>query len=314
MTLLVADVGGTNTRIALIREGAGLSDLERYRNDDFSSFSKVLTRYGEARDLSGLAESCIAVAGPVASGRARLTNRDWSFDQATIATALPPLTTGSVHVINDLVALGFALPGLKPDQLTLIRPSSEGGPVNNQSLVAGVGTGFNICVVRSTPDGPVVIEAELGHACLPANVSKALAEVLGDEAAQFVTYEHLFSGRGLSRLYRLLSGGKEYAGSRVVAGYDPGQRDAFAQTVEMTARMLGVAARELVFQYLPFGGIHFAGGAARGVLGSAAKGVFLEALTAPGPFSDHIAQVPIKVIVDDAAALTGAVRYTRMMA
>ncbi len=317
MTLLVADVGGTNTRIALIRPGGPISQSERYQNNGFASFYELLSRYGETHDLSGLTGCCVAVAGPVTAGAARLTNLDWGFDTATIATALPLRPTGSVHLVNDLVALGFSLSGLSPDQLTQIKPSNEPGPSNSQALVAGVGTGFNVCAVKSTPAGPVVTEAELGHACLPACVSNTLLKECGSEAAQFTTYEHLLSGAGLSRLFRLVSGGGEQTGPQILAAYDPARRDASARAVELMARMLGVIARELVFQYLPYGGIHFAGGVARGILGSPASDMFLEALngsaTAPGPFEQHIARVPIRVINDDAAALIGAAQYAQTL-
>ena len=72
--------------------------------------------------------------------------------------------------------------------------------------------------------GPVVIEAELGHASLPMNVARALAEELGPEAAQFATYEHLLSGRGLTRLYRQLSGGIEKTGPQLMDGFARARR------------------------------------------------------------------------------------------
>ena len=74
------------------------------------------------------------------------------------------------------------------------------------------------------------------------------------------------------------------------------------------ARLMGLLTRELVFQYLPLGGIHFAGGVSRGILGSPARATFLETVAASGPFADLIAQVPLRLITDDAAALTGAAR------
>lgn len=306
MPLLVADVGGTNTRVALVRDGHRISGLRRYQNDDFGSFDAVLVRYTLDQGLpSALAGCCIAVAGPVTSTQAKLTNRGWTFDAAAIAATLG---AGRVHLINDLAALGYSLPDLGPDQLSVLRASRGAGTLNTQSLVVGMGTGFNICVVKATPGGPVVVEAELGHACLPASVARVLEEALGTEAAQFATIEDLLSGRGLSQVYSVRSGGDEKGGAQILAAYDPQVQDPIARTTELIARLLGLLSRELVFQYLPFGGIHFAGGVARGVLGSAAQPLFLEALNTPGPFAEHVALVPILLITDDAAALIGAAR------
>jgi glucokinase len=328
MTLLVADVGGTNTRIALLHRGQ-ISALERHQNTAFASFYDVLTGYANTHDLADLTGCCIAVAGPVALNRAKLTNRDWAFDADDIAAFLsntmnrPKLQSGAVqsgavqsgavHLVNDMVALGYSLHRLSPSQLSLIKPPSGGGMTNNQALVVGMGTGFNLCLVKTTPSGPVVMEAEMGHACLPANVSNLLAKMLGSKRDEFSTIEHLLSGRGLSRLYRALSGGDELTGPQILAGYDPARDDAATRTIELTAQALGLVTRELVFQYLPFGGIYFAGGAVRGILGSPAKDVFLDAFSAPGPFSDHIGMVSIHLITDDTAALIGAGQYAQNM-
>lgn len=312
MTLLVADVGGTNTRIAIARAGGGMAHLARYQNAGFASFYAVLAAYAATHDLTGVTTCCVAVAGPVTSGSAHLTNRGWTVDAGGVAGAVASLSAGSVQLVNDLAALGYALPDLTAGQLSLIRASQDPGLTNNQKLVVGMGTGFNICVVKMTRRGPVVIEAELGHASLPACASAALDDALGpDEAAQFTTYEHLLAGRGLPRLYRFFSDGQDLTGAQILAAYQPANADAATRSVDLTAKVLGMIARELVFQYLPFGGIHFAGGVARGVLATAAKDVFLTALNAPGHLSDQVALVPVYLITDDAAALSGAARYAR---
>ncbi len=315
MTLLVADVGGTNTRIAIARAGgkAGgeMAGLARFENVDHASFYEVLASYAATHDLTRVSTCCVAVAGPVTSGSAYLTNRGWTVDAAGVAGAVAPLSAGSVQLVNDLAALGYALPDLTPTQLSLIRASHDPDRSNNQKLVVGMGTGFNICVVKMTRAGPVVIEAELGHASLPASASAALADALGPEAAQFTTYEHLLAGRGLPRLYRHYSGGKDLTGAQILARYNPATHDAAARSVDLAAKVLGMIARELVFQYLPFGGIHFAGGVARGLLATAAKQVFLTALNAPGHLSDQVALVPVHLITDDAAGLSGAAYFAR---
>ncbi|MFT7596236.1 MAG: glucokinase [Paracoccaceae bacterium] len=318
MTLVVADVGGTNTRIALVQsDGAtalSLSHIGRYENDEFASFYEVLSRYSADHPLPALQGACFAVAGPVTSTYAQLTNRSWGFDAADIVAALPAAfapPVAAVHLVNDLVALGYALPDLTPDQLLQVRASDGASGRNNQALVAGMGTGFNVCMVKMGRTGPTVIEAELGHASLPASVRDPLVATLGDGARQFATIEDLFSGRGLSQVYRILSGDADKKGPQILADYVPGGHDQATRAVDLFAHLLGVFARELVFQYLPFGGIHFAGGAAQGVLGSAAQQVFLQALNTPGPFGDHIARVPVRLITDDTAALTGAARFAR---
>ncbi|SDD25112.1 glucokinase [Ruegeria marina] len=301
MAVLVADVGGTNTRVALAQSGR-LSQLARFGNDAYGSFSEVLSAYARGHNPPALRGICVAVAGPVAAGRAELTNRNWHFEESGLAAALPGQGDIPARLINDLVALGHALPGLMEAQLDVIRTGAA-QPSNDQALVAGLGTGFNACLLK----GGAVVEAEMGHASLPLGIAEELRAQLGDAAGTFRTNECLFSGRGLSRLHHILSG-QDRRGQDILADYIAGGDPRAAATVTMTARLLGLFARELVFQYLPFRGIHFAGGAARGILGSAARAEFLSSFEADGRFADHLDRVPVRLIADDAAALSGAAR------
>ena len=314
MNLLVADVGGTNTRIALFHKGGAMAHVGRYQNADHASFYEVLEKYAANRDLSQVTTCCVAVAGPVTSDCARLTNRGWKVDANGIAAVIPSLSAGSVLLANDLVALGYALPDLAPAQMSLIRASRDPGLANHQQLVVGMGTGFNICVVKSDRGPPVVIEAELGHASLPSTVGAALSDALGSKAARLKTYEDALSGRALPWLYRQFSDGKVLTGSEILTAYDPARRDAATRSVDLAAHILGMVVRELVFVYLPFGGIHFAGGVARGLLGSPAGDVFLTAFQSRGPMDEQVALVPLHLITDDAAGLLGAANFARSKA
>jgi glucokinase len=309
MTILVADVGGTNTRIALTAADGAPESVARYRNDDFAAFADVLTRFCRAHDVGNIAGCCVAVAGPVTADHARLTNRDWSFHPQAIAAALPAPV--AVHLVNDLVALGYALPALRPSQLSRIRPAAPGRALNDQALVAGLGTGFNICMTKSAGGTPTVIEAELGHASLPASVCTALGAAVGKAADGFAKNEDLFSGRGLAGIYRILSQGDTRQGPRILAAYDSRNPGPATRATDLLAHLLGVFARELVFQYLPFAGIYFAGGVARAIVATPARAEFLRAFTAAGPFDDLVSRVPVRVITDDAAALVGAARFLR---
>lgn len=300
MTVLVADVGGTNTRLALVSD-QGPHEVARFQNDRFGSFYEVLEGYLSGRDVPGLDGGCVAVAGPVTESGAQLTNRDWSFD----VDRLSGLVRGArpLRLANDLVALGYALPALGADHLAEIRPARQAA-ANGQALVAGLGTGVNACLLG----GGAVMEAELGHASMPDSIASGLRAEIGDAAGRFATNEDLFSGRGLARLYAAISG-RDLPGPEILNRFAGGSDPEAAQTVRLTARLLGRFAREMTFMYLPFGGIHFAGGAARGILGSEALPEFLDAFNRPGRFDTILDKVPVRLITDDGAALIGAARY-----
>ena len=63
---LVADIGGTNTRVALA-DGRTLVDgtIRRYSNTDFTGLETVLRRYVADEGDVDTKAACVAVAGPV---------------------------------------------------------------------------------------------------------------------------------------------------------------------------------------------------------------------------------------------------------
>ncbi|MCB1339879.1 MAG: ROK family protein [Pseudooceanicola sp.] len=300
--VLVADVGGTNTRLALAGPGGWLEDVARFANEDFDGFDAVLERY-LAGHPGAVAACCIAVAGPITPESARLTNRDWTISRDRVAERIG----ARVRLVNDLAALGHALPALGEGQIEVLRAGSGTGARNGQALVAGLGTGFNVCLAKATSEGLVVVEAELGHASLPLSVYEGLEAALGDKAACFPSVEHLFSGRGLTQLHRALTGEADMA-AHVIVENAP-------QTVALAARLTGLLARQMVFQYMPLDGIRFAGSVGRGILGPLGRAAFLEAAEQhDGAFSGLVARVPLGLITDDAAALTGLARLAWTLA
>jgi glucokinase len=297
MTVLVADVGGTNARLALGADGRLIpGSLRRLRNDDWPSFDAALTAY--LADRPAPHALCIAIAGPVTGAAGRLTNRDWAFD----AAALAERTGARVLLINDLTALGHALAGLPPEGLTPVftpDPASPRGE-NGQALVLGLGTGVNVCAVKAAPAGALCLEAEAGHVALPAPVVAALTARLGTAEA-FPKTEALFSGRGLERLHAALTGAA-LPSNRIVAAAatDP----AAAATLTLFAGLLGAWARDLCLMFMPRSGLYLAGSVARGVVGTAAA-AFRAAFTAEAAFAAIPRSVPVRIIADDMAALSG---------
>lgn len=302
MVTLLGDVGGTNARLAIARDGEiDRATVTRFRGDDFSSFDEVMQRYlGEQGD-PGINSVCIAVAGPVSGGKAELTNRDWIFSEDRLAR----LTNADrVRLINDLTALGYATPVLRGRGLTVLREAPENRARNGQSLVVGLGTGFNVCAVRVSSGGTITaLEAEEGHTSLPANIYQRLVNLLGYDAAQaFFSTEEAFAGRGLARLHAARTGGETLRSEEIAEAAGNGNSDAVA-TYDLFTELVGLLCRELALRFMPLEGLFLAGSVGRSIADR------MDRFEATFLADDYMRQIPeatpIYLIRDDMAALHG---------
>lgn len=302
MAMLLGDVGGTNARLAIARNAAiDPQTVTKFRGDHFASFDDVVRCYLQEQDQPRITSVCVAVAGPVSGGVARLTNRDWDFDEARLAR----LTDADhVRLINDLTALGYATPALHGDGLGVLRKAPENRNRNGQALVVGLGTGFNVCAVRVLPGGAITaMEAEEGHTHLPANIWCRLSDLLGRDAmAGFFSTEETFAGRGLSRLHAARTGTTPVRSEEIARAAETGDPEAVA-TYDLFTELVGHLCRELALRFMPLDGLFLAGSVGRSI---ADRIDIFERGFLADPFMRHIpANTPIFLIRDDMAALHG---------
>lgn len=303
---LLADIGGTNTRVAL--EQGGVIDratIRRYANAENPDLSAILRTYLAEVAVASCKGACVAVAGPVQDGRAEMTNLDWVITPEAVAEATG---AGQVAIINDLQAQGHALDRLKSESLRQVLP---GAAVRRPGarLVVGVGTGFNAAPVHKTRRGLLVAASECGHASLPVRSDDDVRLARHVEAAHgFAGVEDVLSGRGVARLYGWVA---EEAGqpgdlttAEVMKRINEGSDPLAARTCEMFVTLLGRVAGDLALVHLPFQGLYLIGGVARAFAPYFGRG-FTSAFRDKGRFSDFMDDFPVYIIEDDYAALEG---------
>jgi glucokinase len=312
---LVADIGGTNTRVALAHgTEVDPASIRRFRNADYPGLETVLGEY--LRDAGGpaVAGACVCAAGPVKDGVATLTNLDWTIDLATLTRA-----TGAarVAILNDLQAPGHALGHIAPDKL---RPVIDGPQVaGGAMLVVNVGTGFNAAPVHEAPGGRVVAASECGHVNMPIRTAADLRLAAFVETVHgFPGVEDVLSGRGLERLWSFVcaEGGapSEARAADIMAAIDAGQDPRAAETARLFARLLGAETGNLALIHLPFGGIYLVGGVARAFAAHLGPMGFAEAFRDKGRFAGFMGNFAVHLLEDDYAPLTGCAVYLSRMA
>ncbi|MGC9368317.1 MAG: ROK family protein [Paracoccaceae bacterium] len=306
---LVADFGATNTRVALAEGGAVQArSVRRYRNAAHAGLPELLRAYLDDTGAQPGA-ACIALAGPVREGAGHLTNLDWEIDLDGLARCTGAARVG---ILNDLQAHGYALDALPEDSLRSIfegRPARAGAT----RLVIGIGTGFNSAAVYAGPGGRCVPASETGHVCLPCFTPTDLEmahHLTG--GTRHATVEDALSGRGLEHLHGWLTthAGTPHAASapEIMAGVTAGE-PAARETLRLFLRLLGTVAGDLALATLPYGGIYLAGAVGRAVAPHLPGYRFAEAFADKGRFAGFMDAFPIRVIEDDAAALTGCAAY-----
>lgn len=292
LTALVADLGGTNTRVALTDGGIVRTEtIKRFRNAEHPDLLSVLRAYMAEQTVVPDA-ACVAMAGPVRDGVGELTNLSWTVDRASVAEATGAKT---VAVLNDLQAQGHALDHLKPDVLQTILPGQKAGD-HAARLVIGVGTGMNAAAVYRLDERTLVPPSEAGHVSLPAQNSDEL-RLLDWIAKKHGTpgFEDVLSGRGFERVYEWLCDEAGVDAPLDAGGIMQAVNDGSSQIAEdaarMFIRMMGRAAGNLALVHLPFGGIYLIGGVARHFAPHLERLGFREAFYDKGRFSEFMEQI-----------------------
>jgi glucokinase len=302
---LIADVGGTNSRMALSQAGHMLPETARsYSNDNWDNFYAIMADYLSNSDTSTIEKVVLAVAGPVHGDRAHLTNRKWVFEADLLAQQCG---VKDIYLFNDLTALGYAVPKLRPDQLRVVASGAPKQEATSNSLVVGIGTGFNVSPVWENRGSVVCPPVEAGHISMPFSIIKQLQK-LGFDQEQFQTIEALFSGRGFAVFCQDLTGDAELRGPAAIAAYQAGKNREVTTAIDHYSTLLGHLLHDLSLAYMPSSGIYLAGGVARSII-TVSPAACLDAYEQPASIlAGNTA--PLWMICDDLAALTGCAQFT----
>ena len=310
---LVADIGGTNTRVALADGDKVRNDtIRRFSNVEFPNLEAVLTRYLEEAGRPVVGGACVAAAGPVRDGVATMTNLDWTITGAGLTAATGAAQTA---ILNDLQAQGHALGRIAPEHLRPVIP----GPRKSGAamLVVGLGTGMNAAPVHETPWGRVVAASECGHISMPVRtdedhrLARFVAEV-GPHAHGFAGVEDVLAGRGLERVHAFVAheagAPTDRRGAEIMAAAAAG--DALAlKAAQLYIHLLGQELGNLALIHLPFGGIYLIGGVARALQPHFEAMNLTAHFRDKGRFAEFMGNFSVQIVEDDYAALTGCAAY-----
>ena len=315
---LVGDIGGTNARFALYdgRDadiGAGrLVGRETLAASEFARFSDAVEVFLQRAgvDASALRGASLAVACPLGGEEIRFTNSPWHFSPDSLQHTL---RLKHLTLVNDFEALALSVPRMQSDSLRNVRE----GRIAAQSpkLVLGPGTGLGVAGIVPVTSGDRAIwraiPGEGGHVAF-APLDDFESDLLRHLRARHprVSVERIVCGDGLVSLYEFLT-------TRAGRSIDSTTAAAIAkraleggttcrETVTRFLAILGSFAGDCALLFAARGGVYFGGGVLPKIWPLVGDSPLIERFNAKGRMSPWISQIPLNLIVDDAAALRGA--------
>lgn len=321
-SILVGDIGGTNTRLRLAdKTGRRVLAEAVYPSRDFASFEDVARPFLASSDAPHPRAAVIGIAGPVTGGVARVTNLPWVLDERALAKHLK---IDRFLLKNDLVVIARGCLGERGDALIPLTAKAP-SPKGKNCAVLAAGTGLGEAKMLWDGEKHIAFATEGGHGDF-APQSPLEIELWHFLRARFpdhVSYERVLSGAGIGALYDFFAsrGGREPAsvkkrlmeGDRNAAITELGlarEHRPAARAVDLFASLYGAEAGNMALRELALGGVYLAGNIARHIV-PARRDLFLGAFTRKGRFTELLEQVPVAVVTDPFVGVRGAFAFAK---
>ncbi len=306
---LAADIGGTNTRLALVENGKVREEtIARFRNADFKTPEEAIDAFLTGTGRPACGSAVIAIAAPIDGTAIQMTNHPWTFRAECIGKAL-----GGANVIflNDLEALAHSLDHIDAARLKPLHLPTQQARSNAIRLVAGAGTGFNAATLFPTAAGDHVGIGECGHSTLPVETETELRlwSYLARNRGR-ASVERALSGIGLREIFEwcCLEHGKaieELSPTEIAELAVTGGDTVCEAAARQWATFLGRVVGDLALTFMSLGGIVLSGSVTRSLAPCLSEPEFLTAFHSKGRQSELVSSIPIHLLDDDFAALAG---------
>ncbi|MGB1091462.1 MAG: glucokinase [Oceanobacter sp.] len=320
MTWLVADVGGTNARFALVENGSTeISQIISLPTSDYASLEQAAEDYLSRIDAIGsLSGACFALACPVHQLPIQMTNLDWMIAPENLAKALN-ISAEKVLLINDFTAQAMAMVSLPENEFIKLSGSTTATPANQQQqlpqLVVGPGTGLGVAGLIPGESGSwQVLATEGGHISYAVQHADELPVLEWFQQRHGrVSVERLLCGDGLLALYEF---------EAFVAGVEsvcnsPAQVSEMAENGNATAvravdrflSILGSTVGDLTLALGAWGGVNLCGGILPKMSGWVDWQSFHENFGKKGRYSAAVSTVPVRLCMASQPGLVGTAAW-----
>ncbi|HEU5018941.1 MAG TPA: glucokinase [Pseudolabrys sp.] len=312
---LVADIGATNTRLALVEPDGAITRVRVFATDELPNLGDIIEAYLAIEAVARPSRAVLAIAAPVTGDEITLTNFPWTFSVDELRRRLG---FERLHVVNDFVANALALPYLVDGDRQQI---GAGAPVPGAPTgVIGPGSGLGVSAILPENGGAIIpVRGEGGHVTMAAADDREAA-VLNLLRRRFdhVSAERVLSGPGLLNLYAALcelSGEpqEQFSPAQITDPHTGEDHPRAREATQMFCAMLGTVAGNLALTLGARGGVYIAGGIVPRLGARFAESQFRTRFEAKGRFRDYLIAVPTYVIVRPFPALLGTAKLLRIL-
>ena len=306
MAAFVADVGGTNIRLAVLEDGK-LLDIKKYLCADFETIDAAIQHYFDSISNVLFDVGCIAIACPVNDDWVKMTNHTWAF---SIQALKSQLNLNWLGVINDFAAVAHSLPVLNDSQIIQLGEGHR-NPKGNIA-VFGPGTGLGVEHLTMTSQGWQTLDGEGGHVDFaPCDENDVVIWRYLQSLHGRASAEEVMSGRGIVNIYSAFC---EHAGltpefteaSQITHAAQQNTCEISLKTVNQFCRVMGNFAGNLALNLATTGGVFIGGGIATRLLDYLEQGDFRSAFENKGQFAHYVKPIPTYLIVEPDHGLLGA--------
>ena len=307
--VLVADIGGTNARFALSdidSPAIGVNSVHCFRAEDYESVFDAAHAYLEIVGATP-AKACLAVAGPVGKEIVSFSNSPWMLKPSELG---PNLGIPSVKLVNDFYALAAGVGFLTESSLVDVHKGVADPEA--PTLVIGPGTGLGQALIVPCGEYRKIVSTEGGHVSFAPRTDDEI------QVMKFISKEHprvslerLLSGRGLVNIHRALcvqegSTRANLSSAEIADAAINGTYPVARMAVEMFCSILGRVVGDAVLATGAKGGVILGGGILPKIQDFFLQSAFVERFLDKGRMRGYVEPVPIKLVVEDGAALLGA--------
>ncbi len=314
--VLSGDIGGTKTRLAIVTVNGTQLTIEHeasYPSQNYAKFDMLLSDF-----LSGITTpvaTAFGVAGPVQGRAVQTTNLPWRIDADALQRQFG---FARCTLLNDLEATACGLPALGDDDLLTLQAGAADAVGNRAVIAAGTGLGEAGLYWDGVQHQPFATEG--GHASFAPSSTQEFA-LLRHLQQQFghVSWERVVSGMGLRDIHEFLC---QYRHAPVpdwlaeemrcgdaaaaISNAALDGRDAIcAETMHCFVRLYAAEAGNLALKIMSRGGLYLGGGIAPKILPMLQSSEFLQAFLNKGRMRHLLEAMPVRVILNDRAALYG---------